>query len=187
MNDLLFNINDDTEDTLTKQEKNNNDEPIKDDEDIDELNEDDTIVIENTRDNNHSILKETDLDMLESTINESSTNFLKKNPKDEIESSSVSKHGFSELLEKTGMNLLDGSSKIESTSIKKESVPEKIEIAASVVTPTPSTSGKSQTVLLQPSFIDNEKNMNKDKDESSSKVSKSGRKMVSLRKKKSEK
>ena len=193
MNDLLFNINDDTEESLTKVVLNQ--KPDIDEHNNDETEDDDTIVIENTRDNNHSIIKDNDLDMLEetinesiieSTINESSTNFLNnKKPVEESESI-VNEHGFSELLEKTGMNLLDTSSKMEPAS-------EKIDIVASVVSPTPSTSGKSQTVLLQPSFINNdkstnhEKTTNKEKDESSSKISKSGRKMVSLRKKKSNK
>ena len=183
MNDLLFNINDDTEDSLTavvlkdviqEKEKEEEVEPVLEKEDD---VEEDTIVIENTRDNNQSIIKDDDLDMLESSINQSSTNFLNKNIREEEDTeTAVNEHGFSELMEKTGMNLLDTSSKVEPSN--------NINVAASIVSPSPtmnSSSGKSQTVLLQPSFVNN------GKDESSSKVSKSGKKMVSLRKKKSTK
>ena len=176
MNDLLFNINDDTEDSLTTVVlKDLQEEVLEKDEDV----EDDTIVIENTRDNNQSIIKDDDLDLLESSINQSSinqssTNFLDKKIHEEETESAVNEHGFSELMEKTGMNLLDTSSKMEPSN--------NINVAASIVSPTMnSSSGKSQTVLLQPSFVNN------GKDESSSKVSKSEKKMVSLRKKKSTK
>ena len=174
MNDLLLNINDDTEDSLTTVVlKDVNEEVLQNDDKLEE----DTIVIENTRDNNHSIIKDDDLDMLEQSINQSSidrssTNFLDKKLKEDETESVVNEHGFSELMEKTGMNLLDTSSKMEPSN--------NINVAASIVSPTMnSSSGKSQTVLLQPSFVNN------GKEESSSKVSKSEKKMVSLRKKKS--
>ena len=176
MNDLLLNINDDTEDSLTTVVlKDVNEEVLQNDDKLEE----DTIVIENTRDNNHSIIKDDDLDMLEQSINQSSidrssTNFLDKKLKEDETESVVNEHGFSELMEKTGMNLLDTSSKMEPSN--------NINVAASIVSPTMnSSSGKSQTVLLQPSFVNN------GKEESSSKVSKSEKKMVSLRKKKSTK
>ena len=175
MNDLLLNINDDTEDSLTTVVlKDVNEEVLQNDDKLEE----DTIVIENTRDNNHSIIKDDNLDMLEQSINQSSidrssTNFLDKKLKEDETESVVNEHGFSELMEKTGMNLLDTSSKMEPSN-------NNINVAASIVSPTMnSSSGKSQTVLLQPSFVNN------GKEESSSKVSKSEKKMVSLRKKKS--
>ena len=175
MNDLLLNINDDTEDSLTTVVlKDVNEEVLQKDDKLEE----DTIVIENTRDNNHSIIKDDDLDMLEQSINQSSidrssTNFLDKKLKEDETESVVNEHGFSELMEKTGMNLLDTSSKMEPSN-------NNINVAASIVSPTMnSSSGKSQTVLLQPSFVNN------GKEESSCKVLKSEKKMVSLRKKKS--
>ena len=171
----FIHINDDTEDSLTTVVlKDVNEEVLQNDDKLEE----DTIVIENTRDNNHSIIKDDDLDMLEQSINQSSidrssTNFLDKKLKEDETESVVNEHGFSELMEKTGMNLLDTSSKMEPSN-------NNINVAASIVSPTMnSSSGKSQTVLLQPSFVNN------GKEESSSKVSKSEKKMVSLRKKKS--
>ena len=130
VDDLLYNINDDTDQSLSheytspilqqktpqsqeesinnKSENNPNmqffENDITEDEKEDEEFENDTIVIENTANNNNSFLAEDTLDSLDNTLKE---NLFNKKDESERLSSPVN-NGFAALLqENTSLNLLD--------------------------------------------------------------------------------
>ena len=172
MTDLLYNINDDTDDNLKdKLPINLYDEMIDEYCEQETNQEDNTIVIENTRNNMNSIDRNDKLDLLDNTFNDMSElqdSIIVEKDNDETVK------GFSELLEKSSMNIL------ESIPVNKDIEAKEIEVVAPIISQTSST-GKSQTINLQPSFINEEKEKQGEKKDSK-KIP-----MVSLRKKQNKK